>query len=114
MPAGTRAVRFWDLAGTVPSSAAPDYTAGIRLELDQRSDNFYLTSIVRARKAPGAIERLVADTAERDGRTVSIYIEQEPDAAEASADRGSSFAGKGSVASNITHWPAREQERRRD
>jgi predicted phage terminase large subunit-like protein len=81
--AGTRAVRFWDLAGTEPSSANrdPDYTVGLRLELDPTSGTFFISDIVRERKAPGAVERLVAATAARDGRGVTVGIEQEPGAA---------------------------------
>jgi predicted phage terminase large subunit-like protein len=83
LPAGMRAVRFWDLAGSEPSSANrdPDYTVGLRLELDSSSGGFYITDIVRERKAPGAVERLVAATAATDGREVAIGIEQEPGAA---------------------------------
>ena len=83
LPAGMRAVRFWDLAGSEPSSANrdPDYTVGLRLELDSSSGGFYITDIVRERKAPGAVERLVAATAARDGLEVTIGIEQEPGAA---------------------------------
>jgi predicted phage terminase large subunit-like protein len=81
VPAGTTAVRYWDLAGTAPSVAAPDpdYTVGLRLELD-RAGTFYIRHIVRVRKAPGAVERLVAATAQEDGTAVRIVIEQEPGA----------------------------------
>jgi predicted phage terminase large subunit-like protein len=83
LPAGMRAVRFWDLAGSEPSSANrdPDYTVGLRLELDRSSGCFYISDIVRERKAPGAIEQLVTATAARDGDEVTIGIEQEPGAA---------------------------------
>jgi predicted phage terminase large subunit-like protein len=83
LPAGTRAVRFWDLAGTEASSANrdPDYTVGLRLELDPTSGSFFVSDIVRERKAPGAVERLVVETAARDGRGVTVGIEQEPGAA---------------------------------
>jgi predicted phage terminase large subunit-like protein len=83
VPAGTRGVRFWDLAGTEPSSANrdPDYTVGLRLELHEATGTFYVTNIVRERRAPGAIERLVAATAAHDGRGVAIALEQEPGAA---------------------------------
>jgi predicted phage terminase large subunit-like protein len=83
LPPGMPAVRFWDLAGSEPSSANrdPDYTVGLRLELDPTSGGFYISDIVRERKAPGAVERLVTTTAARDGREVTIGIEQEPGAA---------------------------------
>ena len=83
VPAGMRAVRSWDLAGTEPSSANrdPDYTVGLRLDLHPASGTFYVTDIIRERKAPGAVERLVAATAARDGKDVAIGIEQEPGAA---------------------------------
>jgi predicted phage terminase large subunit-like protein len=83
VPAGMHAVRFWDLAGSEPSGANrdPDYTVGLLLGLDLASGEFYIVDIVRERKAPGAVERLVCATAARDGRTVAIGIEQEPGAA---------------------------------
>lgn len=82
LPEKTRAVRFWDLAATEPGPASPDpdYTVGLRLDLDEKSGVFFITDIVRARKAPGAIENLVAATAMRDGQEVQIVIEQEPGA----------------------------------
>jgi predicted phage terminase large subunit-like protein len=90
LPKTTHAVRYWDLAGTEPSSnnRDPDYTVGLRLDLHHPTGSFYITDVVRERKAPGAIEQLVAATAERDGRDVLIRIEQEPGAAgKALADR---------------------------
>ena len=78
-----------------PTSANrdPDYTVGLRLELHQPSGSFYISDIVRARKAPGTIEQLVAATAKRDGREVAIRIEQEPGAA-AVAGWSTSRAGR--------------------
>jgi predicted phage terminase large subunit-like protein len=83
LPHNTRAVRFWDLAATEPSPANPDpdYTVGLRLDLHDTAGIFYVTDIVRIRKAPGAIEQLVTDTATRDGKAVGILIEEEPGAA---------------------------------
>jgi predicted phage terminase large subunit-like protein len=83
MPSTTRAVRFWDLAASAPSSAVPDpdYTVGLRLVLDRATGTFYISDIVRVRRAPGAVETLVAATAARDGETVSVVIEQEPGSA---------------------------------
>ncbi len=81
LPQMTHAVRYWDLAGTEPSIANtdPDYTVGLKLETDAQGC-FYVTDIIRVRKAPGAIEQLVADTAKHDGRYVAIVLEQEPGA----------------------------------
>jgi predicted phage terminase large subunit-like protein len=83
LPATTHSVRFWDLAATEPSAASPDpdYTAGVRLDLDERTGSFYLSDLVRVRIPPGAVEQLVAATAKRDGKGVRIIIEQEPGAA---------------------------------
>jgi predicted phage terminase large subunit-like protein len=76
------AVRFWDLAGSEPKSESqPDYTVGLLFGLDLASREFYIVDIVRERKAPGAVERLVRATAARSGRAVAIGIEQEPGAA---------------------------------
>jgi predicted phage terminase large subunit-like protein len=83
LPPLNRSVRFWDLAATEPtaSSPDPDYTVGLRLDLDERTGDSYVTDVVRVRKAPGAIEQLVASTAHLDGKSVRISIEQEPGAA---------------------------------
>jgi predicted phage terminase large subunit-like protein len=83
LPDNTRAVRYWDLAGTEPSSANrdPDYTVGLRLDLHDKTGNLYIRDIIRVRKAPGAIEELVAQTARSDGTSVAICIEQEPGSA---------------------------------
>lgn len=79
----TRSVRYWDLAATEPNSANPDpdWTVGLLLTHHLPTGTYYIGDIVRERKAPGAIEQLVAATAKRDGRTVKIVIEQEPGAA---------------------------------
>ncbi len=64
-----------------PANSDPDYTVGLRLDLHEKTGTYYVTDIVRVRKAPGTIEQLVTDTAAKDGRTVSIVIEEEPGAA---------------------------------
>jgi predicted phage terminase large subunit-like protein len=79
VPADTTAVRYWDLAATERSDANPDpdWTVGLRLELHPPTGIFYITNIIRVRKAPGAIEQLVATTARNDGHDVQIVIEEE-------------------------------------
>jgi predicted phage terminase large subunit-like protein len=83
LPDNTHAVRYWDLAGTEPNSANrdPDYTVGLRLDLHDTTGSLYIRDIIRVRKAPGAIEELVAQTARADGQSVAICIEQEPGSA---------------------------------
>jgi predicted phage terminase large subunit-like protein len=83
LPTISRSVRYWDLAATEPSSASPDpdFSVGLRLDLDDKSGIFYISDIVRLRKAAGAVERAVAATANRDGPSVAITIEEEPGAA---------------------------------
>lgn len=80
VPTMTRAVRYWDFASKQPTLANPDpdYTVGLRLELDDRTGTYYITGIVRRRIHAGQVERLVRATAQEDGRGVEIYLEQEP------------------------------------
>ena len=79
LPDKTVKVRYWDLAASEPSAGNPDpdYTVGVRLELDPKTGVFYIADIVRARKSAGAVEQLVTATASRDGREVAIVIEQD-------------------------------------
>jgi predicted phage terminase large subunit-like protein len=79
VPVTTTALRYWDLAATEPSGANPDpdWTVGLRLELCLLTGVFYITDIVRERKAAGAVEQLVASTAHSDGPEVQIVVEQE-------------------------------------
>lgn len=82
IPSGTAAVRYWDFAAKAPSLANPDpdYTVGLRLEVDKQS-TFYISDIVRVRVHAGEVEQVVKATAEADGRDVTIVLEQEPGAA---------------------------------
>ena len=70
-------IRYWDLAATEPKPGTdPDYTAGALVgELD---GVFYIQDIRRTRSSPQGVEKLIQQTAETDGRNVSIYMEQEP------------------------------------
>jgi predicted phage terminase large subunit-like protein len=79
VPKVDRAVRYWDLAASVPtpSNPDPDYTVGLRLDIDT-DGIYYITGIVRRRLHAGQVEQLIAATAEDDGPGVQIWIEQEP------------------------------------
>jgi len=69
-------VRFWDLAATLPKPGQdPDWTCGALL--GEAEGRYWLLDMRRARTTPGGVEALVRQTAQLDGREVSIYIEQE-------------------------------------
>lgn len=81
-PVEMRRVRFWDLAATEPKPGKdPDYTAGVLMgrHLD-RTDaaTYYICDVKRTQAAPGKVEALIRQTAERDGVDVEIAMEQEP------------------------------------
>lgn len=75
-PADARAVRFWDLAATEEGKAKdPDYTAGVLLAL--KDGIYYLRDVRRVRESPQRVEALTKQTAELDGRHVTVGVEQE-------------------------------------
>ena len=73
-----RAVRFWDLAATEPSSTNPDpdWTVGTLMMFDQGIA--YILDVKRARVKGEKVEQLIAQTAYEDGHAVPIRMEQEP------------------------------------
>jgi predicted phage terminase large subunit-like protein len=71
-----RAVRAWDLAAT---EAEGDFTAGVLLE--KVGELFLVRDVVRAQVGPDEAEKLIVQTAARDGRNVKIRFEQERGAA---------------------------------
>ena len=73
-----RAVRFWDLAASEPSSQNPnpDWTVGTLMLFDQGIA--YVLDVKRARVKNEKVEKLIAQTALEDGKSVSIRMEQEP------------------------------------
>lgn len=73
-----RAVRFWDLAATEPSSnnPDPDYTVGTLMLFDKGIA--YILDVRRARVKGEKVEELVRQTAIEDGPSVAIRMEQEP------------------------------------
>jgi len=76
---GQRWVRFWDLAATEQkNSDDPDWTAGALLTCV--NGVWFLKDVRRFRGSPKTNEDTVAQTAQLDGRLVSIRMEQEPGA----------------------------------
>jgi predicted phage terminase large subunit-like protein len=73
-----RAVRFWDLAATEPNSnnPDPDWTVGTLMLFDKGIA--YILDVKRARVKGEKVEQLVQQTANEDGPSVAIRMEQEP------------------------------------
>lgn len=77
-PADLKWVRYWDMASTEKKEGKdPDYTVGVRMA---RASNgiYYIGDVVRFRGKPRDNELVIKQTAERDGMSVKIFIEQEP------------------------------------
>ena len=70
-------VRYWDMAATEAAPGKdPDWTAGALV--GQHQGVWYVADVQRARLAPADVEDFVRRTAEEDGRSTRIYMEQEP------------------------------------
>lgn len=79
-PATIRKVRRWDFAATEESSGNdPDYTAG--LLLSESDGVYYVEDVVRDRASPAGVERMLMNTANRDGKRIKVRIPQDPGAA---------------------------------
>ena len=84
LPMNAPTVRYWDFAATDPTKRKkksrgkddPDYTIGFKLRCYQGM--YIIDDIIRVRKKPNEVETLVRLTAEMDGITCFIEIEQEP------------------------------------
>jgi predicted phage terminase large subunit-like protein len=78
-PPAQKAVRYWDLAGTVPTptNTDPDWTVGLRLEVDA-AGTFTIVDIVRGRWDDSEVQEVVQATASQDGHGVPVYVEQDP------------------------------------
>lgn len=75
-------VRAWDFAFSLPSEAYPDpdFTRGVLMSKDK--DKVYtVESVVTCRDRVHAVEKLLFETAERDGKGVIISIPIDPNAA---------------------------------
>ena len=80
-PASTRrTTRAWDFGATAEGGARdPDYTVGLRLT--ESGKQFVVEDIVRGRWSTTDVDRMVLETAQRDGKGVTIVIPQDPGAA---------------------------------
>jgi predicted phage terminase large subunit-like protein len=74
-PAG-RSVRYWDLAASVEG----DWTVGVRMSRDS-DGHFVIEDVTRGRWTPFERDKIIRRTAESDGGSVEIGLEQEPGSA---------------------------------
>ena len=76
-PSGGKSLRYWDLAATAEKPGKdPDWTVGAKVTL--KDGCWYIEDIRRVRGTPQTVEALVKQTADLDGRSVPIRMEQEP------------------------------------
>lgn len=74
-----RRVRGWDLAATEERDGTdPDWTCGNLMGLDKETGRFWVLDHVYGRLSPHRVEKLLSDTARRDGKSVMIGIPQDP------------------------------------
>ena len=77
LPADARRCRYWDFAATEAKPGKdPDWTAGCLMA--EKSGVFYIADMRHVRETPRGVELLVKQTAELDGKSVDVWIEQEP------------------------------------
>ena len=77
-PTDLAIVRYWDLAATEKTEFNdPDWTVSVKLGRD-RSGNYWVLDLVRARANPGDVEQLLLNTATQDGKRVTIGFGQDP------------------------------------
>ena len=67
-------VRAWDLAS---SENEGDFTAGLRM-LKTKENIIYIVDMVRGQWGPDGVERTIKQTAQIDGKAVSIRLPQDP------------------------------------
>lgn len=78
VPAGTRFVRGWDFAATVPEPGKdPDWTAGGKLGITP-SGRWIIADMARLRGGPETVEAALVNTARRDGTGCRVRIPQDP------------------------------------
>jgi predicted phage terminase large subunit-like protein len=84
MPGGLQWVRVWDMASSIKErmSDDPDYTVGILMAVERTSvqsmpvRKVYVRDMVRIREEAPKRNKLILETAKKDGETVRIIIER--------------------------------------
>lgn len=67
-------VRYWDKAGTQEGGA---YTCGVRM-VQLTNGKWIVEDVIRGQWSAENRERIIKETAWRDGRKVTVWVEQEP------------------------------------
>lgn len=73
MPPQARRVRYWDKAGTADGGA---FTCGVLIA--EFEGQYCIEDVVRGQWSAREREDIIKQTAEMDGNTISIWVEQEP------------------------------------
>lgn len=77
-PAGGQIVRAWDLAATKQvGTRDPDWTVGLKLQRIA-GGGFVVLDVLRLRGGPDDVEAAIVNTANQDGRGVTISLPQDP------------------------------------
>lgn len=78
LPPMEREAWYWDRASTEPneSNPDPDWTAGVRLGIDA-SGRFYVLDVVRFRKSPEHVQRIIRNCAEQTP-DADVCLAQDP------------------------------------
>jgi predicted phage terminase large subunit-like protein len=81
LEAKATAVRYWDIASTVPneSNPNPDWTVGVKAGM--HNGILYILDVRRDRLDPAGVEALIRQTAEEDSISTRIRMETQPGAA---------------------------------
>lgn len=70
-------VRYWDLAATADTGKNdPDWTSGCLMA--QKDGRYWIIDMAHVRATPLGVEHLVAQKAMMDGKSVGVWMEQEP------------------------------------
>lgn len=73
-PRMVKIIRYWDKAGTSKGGA---FTVGVLMGIDQ-DKTFWALDVVRGQWEASERERIILQTAQRDGKAIIIGVEQEP------------------------------------
>jgi predicted phage terminase large subunit-like protein len=77
-PEGLQRVRSWDLASASDATTDPDYSVGLLMGLDPRTELLYIIDVIRGRWSPAEVENKIKATARWDGEETRIRIPQDP------------------------------------